>query len=319
MGGSSCLYVTGMSGDRALQRCDGQTAKLTIRGEDPVGEWVMTVKDTHNPDKTGRFIAWSLQLWGEAIDADKVHDWAPAVIGEPDEEETGSQATHTQVSQKPKPTDHLPEDHGEAGGESHEPGIGEGPPVTSGDEGEEHLEEGWFDGVSDLASNTHWMAGAGAIVVLAGVGVGGVFALRQRQKRRSRNLFGLSNNGEGGARGSYAPVAEDVPMGPLARTRRALGGGGASAAQSKDLYDAFGDGPSDEDSEEETAGLRGYHDGFLDDEDEGEYRDDAGAGAGVASALGKRDEVRVKGEEKDSANQSTTSSGSWLDTADELK
>jgi kexin len=288
---------------------------LILRGEDPVGEWTMTVRDTHNPDKSGRFIAWSLQLWGEAIDTDKVHDWAPAVIGQPDEEETGSQGTSTEVSQKPKPTDHLPEDHGEAGGEAHEPGIGEGPPVPS-DAAEEHYDEGWFDGVSNLASNTSWMAGAGAIVVLAGVGVGGAFALRQRQKRRSRNLFGLSNNGEG-ARGSYAPVAEDVPMGLLERTRRGFGGGaGGGAAQSKELYDAFGDGPSEVDSDEEAPLGHGYHDGFLDDEEEGEYRDTADAGpVGETRAGGKRDDK----EEKDSANQSTASSGSWLDTADDLK
>lgn len=280
------------------------------RGEDPVGEWTMTVKDTHNPDKNGRFIAWSLQLWGESIDADKASDWAPAVVGEPDEEETGSQATHTPVSQKPKPTDHLPEDHGEAGGESHEPGLGDGRPVASGEAGEENIEEGWFSGVSNLASNTTWMAGAGAIVLMAGVGVGGVFALRQRQKRQSRNLFGLANSGEG-ARGSYAPVSEDVPMGLLERTRRSFGGRG-DATQSKDLYDAFGDGPSDESDDDERVG---YHDGFLDDEDEGEYRDKP-----ASSGPAKREEREEREEGKgDSANQSTTSSGSWLDTADDLK
>jgi len=136
-------------------------------------------------------------------------------------------------------------------------------------------------------------------------------------------LFGLANNGEG-ARGDYAPVSEDVPMGLLARGRRKLGGGGgAGAAGSKDLYDAFGDGPSDESEDGDDARLSGstalkYHDDFLEDEgDDGraegkrqtEYQDDdqpereASGSTPRAEAHGSR----------------SGSSGSWQDAADEAR
>lgn len=242
------------------------------------------MKDSINPEKTGRFIAWSLQLWGECIDPALAKDWAPAEEGQPDEEETGSDPTAV-VSQKPKPTDHLPEDHGEADGEAHEPGLGGTttatpiPTSTGTDDGDvdialpgENIDEGFFSGIQNLGGNSTWIAGAAMIVVLAGAGVGAFYF---RARRRQKNLFGLSNNGEG-ARGAYAPVSEDVPMGLLERSRRKLRGGAASgggggSGQTKDLYDAFGDGPSDESDDDDGGGDRTglrYHDDFLGDGDD---------------------------------------------------
>lgn len=173
------------------------------REENPIGDWTLTVKDSTNPDQTGKFVAWSLQLWGECIDSSLARDWIPAEEGEPDEEQIGSEGTPSKpvVSQKPKPTDHLPDDHGEAPGESHEPGLGgsgsgvgdqegqEGglPDPTPSDSGKEEdnegLDDGWFSGVSNLASNTSWLAGAGGIVLVAGGSIAGFFILRQRKKR----------------------------------------------------------------------------------------------------------------------------------------
>jgi kexin len=265
------------------------------RDESPIGTWEIKVTDRVNPDKVGRFIAWSLQLWGEAIDASSAKTWAPAEEGQPDEEQTGSDPYLT-VSQKPKPTAHLPGDHGEASGEADQPGLGQPTslPTAGGDggadedievpTGDEGVDEGWFDGIEGLGGRTNWLAGAGAIVLLSGGAIGGFFILKARRKRR--NLFGLASGGAG-ARGTYAPVDENVPMGLLERGRRKLGGrgGGEGAAGTKDLYDAFGDGPSDEsddDGVDERAGLR-YHDEFLGDDEDGEegqrgdppgYRDD---------------------------------------------
>lgn len=271
--------------------------RLISRDENPVGTWSILVRDAVNSQKTGRFIAWSLQLWGECVDPALAKDWAPAEEGMPDEEEIGSDPTAT-VTQKPKPTEGLPDDHAAATGEADQPGL-ERPTATPGNEDiaeptttpsagdsetdETGIDQGLFDGVKGLASNSTWLASAGGIIVLFGAGIGAFFFFRARNRRR--NLFGLSNDGEG-ARGAYAPVSEDVPMGLLARGRRKLGGrgsagGGSNAAGTKELYDAFGDGPSDEsDSDDgdkgETAGLR-YHDDFLEDEGEereGGYKDD---------------------------------------------
>ena len=318
------------------------------RDENPIGTWTITVKDQGNPEKTGRFVTWSLQLWGECVDPALAKIWAPAEEGQPDEEETGSSTT---VSQKPKPTDHLPGDHGEASGEAHETGLG-GEPTATVSAGEDiaeptgDIDEGFFDGVESLSGSSTWLAGAGMIIVLTGAGVGAFFFFRARRKRH--NLFGMSNNGEG-ARGAYAPVSEDVPMGLLERGRRKLGGGGGGAGGlagarggSKELYDAFGDGPSDESEDEhdrdgldERTALR-YHDDFLGDDDptSGEppgYSDDpdgkgesgesgepgggtgeGGAGEGGAGEGGAGHARRVERE------RNSGSSSSWQDAAEDV-
>jgi kexin len=297
---------------------------LTTRDENPVGTWTIMVKDAANPDKIGRFVAWSLQLWGEAVDADLAHPWAPAEEGQPDEEQTGSDPS-TVISQKPKPTAHLPDDHASAPGESHLPGLATTTaadtvePTSSTGESEELGEPGFLGGVTDLASSSSWLAGAGGIILLAGVGAGLFFLLRARKRRR--NLFGLANDGQGGARGDYAPVSEDVPMGLLERGRRKLGGGRTGGpAGSKELYDAFGDGPSDESDEDddgklgESTTLR-YHDDFLEDEgnrdehDEGDDDQPARETVGASTSAG-----RVETHESRSG-----SSGSWQDAAEEAR
>lgn len=326
--GSSCLSSTGES--RAASIFQKHSTHSLCREENPLGTWTITVKDTVNPNKTGRFVAWSLQLWGECIDAAEAKLWAPAEEGAPDEEEIGSDPTVTQ-SQKPKPTDHLPDDHGEAEGEAHKPGLGgttdvpaptpgtditEGEGDADGDNDSSDADSGYFDGIKSLAGNPMWMAGAGLIVVLAGATTGLIFILRARKRRN--NLFGLSNNGEG-ARGVYAPVSEDVPMGLLERGRRKLGGGGAAAGAggSKDLYDAFGDGPSDDedngsDGSNERTALR-YHDDFLDDDGED--------GAGNRSPVYK-DEPDTPTKESGSGglgeSASGASSSSWQDAAEDV-
>lgn len=302
------------------------------RGESPIGTWTITVKDRVNPETTGRFVAWSLQLWGEAVDADLTKPWAPAEAGEPDEEEIGSDPTATAPQKKPKPTDHLPDDHGHAEGEADQPGLGEQPtspavgddiaePTASHDSSE--ADEGFFDGIEKLGKNSSWVAGAGIIVVLAGAAVGSFFLIRA--KRRRRQLFGLSNNGEG-ARGAYQPVGdEDVPMGLLERGRRKLGGtGGAGGGGSKELYDAFGDGPSDDSDDgeggDERTALR-YHDDFLGDEDDDPerappvYRDEPEIGKerSRAEGSGTREGTPLR-----EVNSQSGSSSSWQDAAEEV-
>lgn len=262
-----------------------------------------------------------MQLWGECVEPSLAKLWAPAEFGQPDEEEIGSDPNPT-LSQKPKPTDHLPGDHGEASGEADKPGLGGEPtPVAGEDEVEPtqtgQVDEGFFDGIENLASSSTWIAGAGAIVVLAGAATGAFFYFRAR--RRRQNLFGFANNGEG-ARGAYQPVGEeDVPMGLLERGRRKFGRGQAGGqGGSKDLYDAFGDGPSDESDEDdggdERTALR-YHDEFLgdDDGDEGRpsgYKDEPeGESKGEVSTR--------EGTPKRDLDSHSGSTGSWQDAGEE--
>nr|XP_019050524.1 kexin [Kwoniella bestiolae CBS 10118]OCF29454.1 kexin [Kwoniella bestiolae CBS 10118] len=312
--------------------------------ENPVGTWTIRVKDQSNPDKTGRFMAWSLQLWGEAIDASKTTLWAPAEEGQPDQEQTGSDPSAT-TTQKPKPTDHLPGDHGDATGEATKPGLVSTtkqaePTSTADDDGDEgyveptgvsdaEADEGFFSGITSLSSNSTWIAGAGMIILLSGVGIGGL--LWYRSRRKNKNLFGFSNNGEG-ARGAYEPVgeSEDVPMGLLQKTRKKFGkgtAGGAGVGGSKELYDAFGDGPSDSDDEsgDERTGLR-YHDDFLEDDGEEhghsrhtgpetEYKDEPEpeAEGGSPNEKGKNKETAAT-----TSASGSGSSGSWQDAAEDV-
>jgi kexin len=229
-----------------------------------------------------------LQLWGQAKDASKAKDWSPAETSGPDEEQTGSEATPTdKVSQKPKPTDHLPDDHGSAEGEAHKPGLGDTSPtaaadVSTGPGAEEDVTNengdigydgsGWYHtGIDTVKENKTWFAGGGGLFLLA-IAAGGVFFLfRARRKRQMMQELSAE-------RGEYAPVAEEVPMGLLGR-RNNDGG-------KKDMYDdAFAENemPEDDDFDTRDGAPLKYHDDFLEDE-EGEddspkrstpaYRDD---------------------------------------------
>ncbi|EIW66475.1 kexin [Tremella mesenterica] len=304
--------------------------------ENPIGTWTIRVHDQGYADRTGRFIAWSLQLWGECVDPSLARLWAPAEEGEADEEETGSEEATATLSQKPKPTEHLPGDHGEASGEADKPGLASPTPVPGEDitppsDEEEHLDEGWFSGIESLGRSSTWIAGAGMIIILLGSGVGMFFFFRSR---RRKNLFGLANDGEG-ARGVYVPVGEDVPMGLLGRLRKKGKG-------TKELYDAFGDEESEEDEDEEEderTRLR-YHDDFLGDDDpprmEG-YSDEpdskvverdqggkregnggsvgsgGGGGSGISGDGGRSGSEESKGKRE----SGSVSSSSWQDAAEE--
>jgi kexin len=257
------------------------------REENPVGEWTIRVIDRVNPDKTGRFKFWSLQLWGEAVDASKTKLWAPALAGQDDEEQVGSEpAIPTTTAQKPKPTNLLPGDHGQAEGESHKPGLGDSTPNPPGQDGvetdegvvspggatedvgvvEAGADEGYFKGIETLATKTNFIAGAGGIILLAASATGLFLFVRSRRKR---SLFRNLSEGE---RGTYQPV-DSMQMGLLGGRKTGDGANGGS----KDLYDAFAEGDMTEDEDEETdvretSALR-YHDSFLDDEDaEGDDR-----------------------------------------------
>ncbi|KAF7322424.1 PHOMO B domain-containing protein [Mycena chlorophos] len=46
---------------------------MTVKhwGEDPVGDWMITVSDLANPEHTGRFLGWDMVFWGSTIDPEK--------------------------------------------------------------------------------------------------------------------------------------------------------------------------------------------------------------------------------------------------------
>ena len=291
------------------------------RDENPIGEWTIRVLDRINPDKTGRFKSWSLQLWGEAADASKTKLWVPALEGQEDEEQVGSEpAMPTTTAQKPKPTNLLPGDHGQAEGESHKPGLGDPSPNPPGQEGvetdegvvspggvtedvgvvEAGADEGYFKGIETLATKTNLIAGAGGIILLAVSATGLFFYLRSRRKR---SLFRDLSEGE---RGTYQPV-DSMQMGLLGGRKNGDGANGGS----KDLYDAFAEGDITEDEDEEptareTSTLR-YHDSFLDDEDgESDGREEGKHAGPFADREEPKDDVEETGENTGSTSSAST-------------
>lgn len=239
-----------------------------------------------------------MSFWGSAIDASKAIHYSkrpppkedlPDPIFETDPNATITVTTTSTTSTTTivasttksyvKPTEHLPEDHTDAEGESHNPAFPDtgnnqatttsssstssaGPSITFAPD------EGIFAGMTDLLSNSYWLYGILGFIVLLGVGAGAFFWRRRRRQRAE-----------------YSTVAGDdmvmQSMLPHSSDKQRRGG-------TKELYDAFGE-VSDEEEEyaDEEMALRGrnepvgvrYHDGFLEDDDDNNspvtrYRDD---------------------------------------------
>ncbi|TIC18292.1 hypothetical protein E3Q15_00170 [Wallemia mellicola] len=223
--------------------------------ENPVGDWTIRVKDGFHPTKHGNFTAWSIGFWGEAEDASKAVDYVlpfERPKGEledddddDDDDETLSTGTpsHSTSSppthQKPKPTDHLPDDHHQAGEEVPETSYTPTP------------DEGYLENSSFLLNHQTWLIGA-AILGLAVVGATGTIWFIRRKKAQelaradedSRGVYASLNPG-----GNDSHRMTEFPSNNGGRTR--------------ELYDAFKLADSDSEEEEEA-----------ENQDEHEYRDD---------------------------------------------
>ncbi|PSR77612.1 hypothetical protein PHLCEN_2v7802 [Hermanssonia centrifuga] len=245
--------------------------------EDPVGEWTIRVSDQGKEDQSGKFLGWTMTFWGSVIDPQQAKTYdvpvleatLPPLYDNNDESPSTTTSTLEPTSSKqyPKPTEHLPGDHGEAPGESDKPafpGSGDTDATKPVDDVElpadpspsaTHTptpDEGWFSDLSNLMTNQVWFFVAlGAVALFAALA--GLFFWR-RSVRRRKNYTSL-------------PAGDDVAMSSV--------GGARSGPRSKELYAAF-DEEDDEDADEET-GLRrglgespaglGFHSGFLDDDD----------------------------------------------------
>ena len=238
---------------------------LRPRDENPVGDWTIRVFDTEDPGHKGKFLGWTMSLWGSVIDPAGAKEYIVPQIEhtlppDHDAENPDSSAT-TRVH--PKPTDHLPGDHDQAEGEATKPAFSHPTrtpePVTSTTSTTPTstgtmiptVDEGLTSQLSNLFGEKGWIFGAGAVVLLFGVGVG-IFFWRRAAKRR-QNYTSLPGD---------EVAMSSIRRGPAGRTR--------------ELYDAFGEVSDDEDVINERTGLHGGHDpssglgfhaGFLDDDD----------------------------------------------------
>ena len=295
-----------------------------------MGEWSIRVSDQNNDNYPGSFIGWSMTIWGSVADASKVtlYDVSPdddetAFPPLPGNSTSGASSTSSVISSttRPRPTDHLPGDHGVSEGENTKPAFtttaGSGAsteppkPVEGGSSSPTTVptpDEGWFSDLSNLVTNQMWFFVAIGAVALFGIGVGLFFWRRAVMRKRRANYTTLRDD-------------DDVAMGSLGRVS-----GGARGPQrtTKELYDAFGEVSDDEDVDEETAlrphsispGLdTGLHSGFLDDDDP------PTAGSGKQTRY--RDEpdspVEDKERERSDSPGSVTGSGSSWEHASETR
>lgn len=234
---------------------------ILIRGEDPVGDWTIKVKDQGKADSNGTFLGWNMMLWGSTIDPGKamkyqvplVDDLLPPAAAPP----RPVFATPATTVSHAKPTANLPTDHGEAPGENTKPAFtpvptsttSASPTTISGTP-----DVGWFSDMGNLVTNQKWFFGALGAVSVFGIGMAAFF-WRRRVASRSAQYTSLNENEMG-----MAAMGGSVSGGP--RTTR-------------ELYDAFGE-VSDDDSDDETTALNqansrttgelGFHSGFLDDD-----------------------------------------------------
>lgn len=255
--------------------------EVVARGENPVGNWTIRISDLEN-ENNGTFLGWNMVLWGSAIDPAKSTKFelinTPNIF--PPKDSPHNPIATASTKSHPRPTSHLPGDHGTAEGDNKNPAfssVSATPTTTTRPTGIEALDEGWFSDMSKLISSQKWFFGAITVVLLFGIGAG-IFFWRRRAARRV----------------AYSNLAETEEV-----TMNTFGGGqsgsrrdGARTARTRQLYDAFGEVSDDEDADEHT-GLRpreqsppvglGFHSGFLDD-------DDPSSAAGLASAPVYRDE-----------------------------
>lgn len=259
-----------------------------------------------------------MTFWGSVVDPAQVKQYeVPILEGTlpplfPSQDTTIPDATASSKT-IPKPTAHLPGDHGDSPGENDKPTFPISNSTTNGKPVDDAVsapsssaavptstavpsttptpDEGWFSDLSNLMTNQVWFFVALGAVVLFGAGAG--LFLWRRSVRRRQNYTSL-------------PAGDEMALNTV--------GGGRSGPRSKELYAAFDEVSDDEDADEETSLRRGaestpvglgYHSGFLDD-------DDPASAGGPPTRYKDEPEPREKVPERsESPSGSGSGSGDW--------
>ena len=260
-----------------------------------------------------------MALWGSVVDPAQAKQYeVPILEGTlpplfPSQDTTTPDATATSKT-IPKPTAHLPGDHGDAPGENNKPTFPGSNSTTDGKPIDDAVaapnatasslpsstpapsttptaDEGWFSDLSNLMTNQVWFFVALGAVVLFGAGAALFFW--RRSVRRRQNYTSL-------------PAGDEMAMNSV--------GGGRAGPRSKELYAAFDEVSDDEDADEETSLRRGpegtsvglgYHSGFLDD-------DDPASAGGPPTRYKDDPELHEKAPERpESPSGSGSGSGDW--------
>src|SRR5262245_34852784 len=167
---------------------------MSFRGENPVGEWKIKVADQNTKGLSGIFHGWSMTLWGSTIDPSLVRNYdlpmLDALLPPLKTNVDPPVITATSTKTHPKPTAHLPGDHGTAEGENDKPAFPDqggaktnntGPPSSNMTP---TPDEGWFPSMSGLVRKKKWFFGAVGTVLLFGVAAGLYFWRRRALSQR---------------------------------------------------------------------------------------------------------------------------------------
>lgn len=235
------------------------------------------MNDQGSMKQNGTFLGWSMDLWGECYDPQKAKKFELGVDDESQDDLPPSSTEKTKVHAKP--TNNLPSDHGVAPGETTKAAFPTGEdfsmtPIATAIESTgmpDALDEGTFNHIYDLLSDSTWLLGASGVVILFGLGAGTFFWLRRRRLQKRSAYSALSGG-------------DDMRMRSMDRDNSARAGllGGGGSGNTRELYDAFGvlSDEEDQDDDDEESALRGaggrydthpgrglgYHEGFLEDD-----------------------------------------------------
>ena len=220
------------------------------RGESPVGEWTIKIKDQNDPAHKGEFLGWSLALWGSAIDpknvtkfVEPVKDNALPQVDDPDRPVIDDPDL-TATTQHSKPTDLLPSDHGHAPGDNTKPAFSD------------QEASDWLSHMASVFHTQKWFFAALAAVTV--VGLGGLIYLWRRKMARQKQLASYS-----------ALAADDIQMDTVGQIPE---GGPRSTRARYDTYAEQDDAtteirPREANLQPPTGRALGFHSGFLDDDE----------------------------------------------------
>lgn len=207
--------------------------------------------DRQQKAANGTFNAWQLSLWGSAMDAALAQPYKlpndaqiqlPRPPNAPPEPSSAILSTvaptassESSIKSFARPTEHLPDDHGEAIGEAHETFDDlrqTSTPVPGADENAGRL--------ASLLTNSSWLIAVAVIALLVPACLVAILLIRRRRR-----------GGPGAGRAGYffesVPI-EDVDGHRMRSLERGHASAGAGAGgRTKALYDAF----ALDDSEEE--------------------------------------------------------------------
>lgn len=241
------------------------------RDEDPIGKWTIKVNDQDIEDESGRFIGWSLTLWGSANDPKRVKPYVlrntenlpfppPELPQEPIPSTTDPTTSATTIASTTKsytkPTVHLstgmPAPTTVSSDSSDKDVLSiSGGGQTSQPSSMPSQEPNANDAMSD--STRFWISAVGSVASILLIGFGAFLVIRQMRRNKWARYDRVSD-------------AENLRMTSIDGARVTSSGrdrhGDVVFDEEEEMHLTAGD------ENQVASGPVGFHSGFLDDDDQ---------------------------------------------------